>query len=108
VRNSGKPAITIAMFAERRRSEVIRYIHSNPVKRGLVAKPEEWPWSSYLHYATGVKGTVEIESERTAFERGNQLPAGVRFKVVEPSCFPTQAANSAAWMGHNSLRENQE
>jgi putative transposase len=24
----------------------IRYIHLNPVRRGLVAKPEDWPWSS--------------------------------------------------------------
>jgi putative transposase len=24
------------------------YIHYNPVKHGLVAKPEDWPHSSYL------------------------------------------------------------
>ena len=23
-----------------------RYIHYNPVVRGLVARPEDWPWSS--------------------------------------------------------------
>ena len=55
-------------------SEVIRYIHRNPVKRGLVAKPEDWPWSSFRHYATGVQRTVEIESSWTAFLRGNQFP----------------------------------
>ena len=38
---------------EQARSEVIRYIHRNPVKRGLVAKPEDWAWSSFRHYATG-------------------------------------------------------
>jgi putative transposase len=27
-------------------ARVIDYIHSNPVKAGLVAKPEDWPWSS--------------------------------------------------------------
>ena len=96
------------VHGEKARSEVIHYIHRNPVKRGLVAKPEEWAWSSFRHYATGVKGTVEIESERTAFERGNQLPAGLRFKKVAPSCFPTQATKGAAWMGHNASRENQE
>jgi len=27
-------------------AQVIEYIHLNPVKAGLVAKPEDWPWSS--------------------------------------------------------------
>jgi putative transposase len=31
---------------EAARSEVIRYIHRNPVARGLVEKPEDWKWSS--------------------------------------------------------------
>lgn len=51
---------------EEARSEVIQYIHRNPVKRGLVERPENYRWSSYNHYATGVRGTVEIESEWTA------------------------------------------
>ncbi|HEX8847496.1 MAG TPA: hypothetical protein VF791_22830, partial [Pyrinomonadaceae bacterium] len=25
---------------------IIRYIEHNPVSAGLVAKPEDWPWSS--------------------------------------------------------------
>ena len=77
------------VYGEKARSEVIRYIHRNPVKRGLVEKPEDWPWSSFRHYATGVKGTVEIESQWTAFRRGNQLPEGARLQKGEPSCFPT-------------------
>ena len=51
---------------EAARSEVIRYIHRNPVKRGLVASPEQYRWSSFRHYATGDRGVVEIESEWTA------------------------------------------
>jgi putative transposase len=46
--------------------EKLRYIHRNPVKRGLCAQPEEWPWSSFRHYALREFGTVEIESEWTA------------------------------------------
>ena len=80
---------------ESARSEVVRYIHRNPVVRGLVEKPEEWAWSSFRHYAAGVKGTVEIESQWTAFGRGNQLPDGVRLKEGERSCFPTQNAKNA-------------
>ncbi len=30
---------------------LIRYIHMNPVRAGLVAKPELWPWSSHRQYA---------------------------------------------------------
>ncbi len=54
------------VHGEAARSEVIRYIHRNPVKRGLVASPGDYQWSSFNHYATGVRGAVEIESEWTA------------------------------------------
>jgi putative transposase len=59
-----------------KRVEKLRYMHRNPVKRGLVAKPEDWKWSSFLHYATGKEGPVEIESRWTAAKRGFHLPAG--------------------------------
>jgi putative transposase len=49
--------------------EKLRYIHRNPVRRGLVAKPEDWVWSSFRHYASGIEGAVEIESEWTAVRR---------------------------------------
>jgi hypothetical protein len=48
-------------------------MHRNPVKRGLVSEPQEWPWSSFLHYATGKLGNVEIESEWTALRREMQF-----------------------------------
>jgi putative transposase len=54
------------VFSESKRSEKILYMHSNPVKRGLVERQEDWRWSSYRHYASGFRGTVEIESEWTA------------------------------------------
>ena len=31
--------------------EKLRYIHRNPVTRGLVEKPEDWKWSSFRHYS---------------------------------------------------------
>ena len=49
--------------------EKLRYIHRNPVKRGLVETPEGWLWSSFCHYATGEDCGVEIESEWTARKR---------------------------------------
>ncbi len=66
------------VFTEEKRVEKLRYMHRNPVKRGLVEKPEQWAWSSYRHYATGQVGAVEIESEWTAFRRGNVLPEHLR------------------------------
>jgi putative transposase len=49
--------------------EKLNYMHQNPVARGLVSKPEDWPWSSFRHYATGEIRTIEIESEWTARKR---------------------------------------
>lgn len=64
------------VHSEEKRIEKLRYMHRNPVKRGLVASPEDWPWSSFRHDATGTEGTVEIESPWTAAKRGGQLPDG--------------------------------
>jgi len=47
-------------------SEKLRYIHRNPVKRGLCSSPELWPWSSFRHYWNGADVEVEIESDWTA------------------------------------------
>jgi putative transposase len=38
--------------------EKLRYIHRNPVKRGLCDRAEDWKWSSFRHYATGLEGRV--------------------------------------------------
>jgi putative transposase len=66
------------IYSETARSQVIRYIHRNPVKRGLVASPEQYRWSSFNHYATGVRGVVEIESEWTARTRGPLIAIKLR------------------------------
>jgi putative transposase len=57
------------VFSPRKVAEKLKYIHRNPVTRGLVEKPEDWAWSSYRHYATGVEGAIEIESFWTAWKR---------------------------------------
>jgi putative transposase len=54
---------------EAKRIEKPRYIHRNPVARGLVHGPEEWKWSSFRHYLTGEPGAVEIESPWTVSMR---------------------------------------
>jgi putative transposase len=50
-------------------SEVVEYIHQNPVKRGLVQRSADYRWCSLNHYATNTCGTVEIESQSTANRR---------------------------------------
>jgi putative transposase len=47
------------VFTEDKRVEKLRYMHRNPVVRGLIEKPEDWKWSSFRHYATGIEGTIE-------------------------------------------------
>ena len=53
--------------------EKLKYLHRNPVVRGLVACPEDWVWSSFRHYAVGEIGQVEIESEWTARRREREV-----------------------------------
>jgi putative transposase len=57
------------VWSERKFVEKLRYIHRNPVVRGLVARPEDWDWSSFRHYVSGEVGIVEIESQWTARKR---------------------------------------
>ena len=70
--------------------EKAKYIHWNPVKRGLCARLEDWQWSSFRHYATGSEGRVEIESEWTARKR--QRAEGKLCPVVS---FPHSSQNQA-------------
>lgn len=39
------------VFTNSKRIEKLRYIHRNPVIRGLVKRPEDYPWSSFRAYA---------------------------------------------------------
>jgi putative transposase len=75
------------VWSERKRIEKLRYMHRNPVGRGLVEKPEEWRWSSFRHYAFGEAGAVEIESDWTARKKermGVPLRAVLRLKAEQP------------------------
>jgi putative transposase len=54
------------VFSARKRVEKLRYMHRNPVKRGLVLTPEQWAWSSYRHYAFEEPGPVLVNEPRKA------------------------------------------
>lgn len=49
------------VWTAKKRIEKLRYMHCNPVKRGLVELPEQWRWSSYRFYAVGEAGPVQID-----------------------------------------------
>ncbi len=51
------------IFTNGKRLEKLRYIHRNPVRRGLVDKPEDYPWSSFRSYARLENGPVTVTRE---------------------------------------------
>ena len=61
------------MYTAKKRIEKLRYMHRNPVKRRLAEKPEDWAWSSFRHYLTGVEGVVEIPRLRLVGDAGRQV-----------------------------------
>ena len=50
------------VWSAKKRIEKLRYIHRNPVTRGLVRSPEQWRWSSFRSYAYGEPGPVRINA----------------------------------------------
>jgi putative transposase len=84
------------VWSERKFVEKLRYLHRNPVARGLVARPEDWAWSSFRHYVSGESGPVEIESQWTARKRER---AGI-FPTVRVRPPAEKPRPSGAWTGH--------
>jgi len=85
------------VWSEAKRIEKLRYMHRNPVKRGLVASPEDWAWSSFRHYVSGVEEVVEIESQWTARKRENM---GVVPVIEGQNPRPVAPKNGATRAGH--------
>jgi putative transposase len=48
------------VWTTKKRVEKLRYMHRNPVTRGLVESPEQWRWSSHRFYLLGESGVVRI------------------------------------------------
>jgi putative transposase len=54
------------VFTEKKRVEKLRYMHRNPVTRGLVFEPQQWPWSSFRDYSGDERGPLLVNEERKA------------------------------------------
>jgi len=48
------------VYTEHKRIGKLRYMHRNPVKRGLVEGPEQWLWSSFRYYKYREAGLVRV------------------------------------------------
>jgi len=57
-----KPRI-FPMDREKDILRILQYIHYNPVKRGLVDNPADWPHSSYRYYELGETCRVKVGLE---------------------------------------------
>jgi putative transposase len=60
------------VWTTKKRTEKLRYMHRNPVKRGLVNSAEDWRWSSYRFYWLDEPGLVRVNEGwgRIAFVPG--------------------------------------
>jgi len=56
------------VWTERKRIEKLRYMHRNPVKRGLVEQPDQWRWSSFRSYFLGERGLVRVNYQEWPIE----------------------------------------
>jgi putative transposase len=53
------------VWSAHKHREKLRYIHRNPVKRGLVETPDQWRWSSFRAYAFDETGPVVVNDWST-------------------------------------------
>ena len=51
------------VWTTKKRVEKLRYMHRNPVKRGLASVPEEWRWISYRFYLLDETGPVRVNQD---------------------------------------------
>ena len=49
------------VYSHKKKKEKLDYMHVNPVVRGLVRHPRDWPWSSFSFYAKDQPGLVAID-----------------------------------------------
>ena len=56
------------VWSAQKQTEKLKYMHRNPVKRGLVARPDEWPWSSFRAYLYGETKPVRVRFQEWALD----------------------------------------
>jgi hypothetical protein len=59
------PGNDFVVFTSKKKVEKLRYVHRNPVVRGLALEPQQWRWGSFRDYA-GQPGVVLVNELRKA------------------------------------------
>jgi putative transposase len=49
------------VWSHKKKIEKLHYMHMNPVKRGLVAHPKDWRWSSYASYQRNPGALIQVD-----------------------------------------------
>ena len=94
---------------------VIRYIHFNPLKAGIVEKPEEYEWSSYREYLTH-SGTITdrefieklLSDEEFATLHIADDEALLRCFIENSKVFPLSNQEIELFISNNSHRDVME
>ena len=99
------------VFSDAKTVEKLRYMHKNPVKRGLVSAPELWRWSSYRVYAFGERGPVNMDwmfppykMKRRRIRRFGQPDPND--PVIIPHAHPAKSTRSAAPTARDHIRQS--
>jgi len=50
------------VYSHTKKNEKLDYMHANPVNRGLVKHPKDWPWSSWSSYSREEPGLGTIDA----------------------------------------------
>ena len=48
-------------YSHEKKNEKLDYMHANPVNRGLVRHPQDWPWSSWAFYFGSESGLIAMD-----------------------------------------------
>jgi len=51
------------VYSKGKKTEKLNYMHANPVIRGLVKHPKDWPWSSWAFYGKGEPALIPMDIE---------------------------------------------
>jgi putative transposase len=49
------------VYSRKKQNEKLDYMHANPVIRGLVKHPKDWPWSSWTFYFREKSGLAPMD-----------------------------------------------
>ena len=72
------------VWSHKKKVEKLLYMHLNPVKRGLVNHPRDWPWSSFGFYKDGSVALIVVDPVRRTSGDGF---AGAPPLVFRGGCF---------------------